>query len=52
MSGSSRRPSEKVVPWGEHRRLHWFGLTQGVVLPGGWWCRAAEIYRADHELDR
>jgi hypothetical protein len=22
-------PLEKVVPWGEHRRLHWFGLTQG-----------------------
>ncbi|MEU4600270.1 DUF5984 family protein [Nocardia sp. NPDC023988] len=25
-------PLEKVVPWGEHRRLHWFGLTQG------WYC--------------
>lgn len=22
-------PLEEVVPWGEHRRLHWFGLTQG-----------------------
>ncbi|MCP2276717.1 DUF5984 family protein [Nocardia amikacinitolerans] len=25
-------PLEEVVPWGEHRRLHWFGLTQG------WYC--------------
>ncbi|MEU1996055.1 DUF5984 family protein [Nocardia gamkensis] len=25
-------PLEKVVPWGEHHRLHWFGLTQG------WYC--------------
>ncbi|MCP2291381.1 DUF5984 family protein [Nocardia amikacinitolerans] len=22
-------PLGEVVPWGEHRRLHWFGLTQG-----------------------
>ncbi|WP_278262665.1 DUF5984 family protein [Nocardia sp. AG03] len=22
-------PVEEVVPWGEQRRLHWFGLTQG-----------------------
>ncbi|WP_327146992.1 DUF5984 family protein [Nocardia sp. NBC_01327] len=22
-------PIDEVVPWGEHRTLHWFGLTQG-----------------------
>ncbi|QIS24415.1 hypothetical protein F6W96_24190 [Nocardia terpenica] len=22
-------PLDEVVPWGEHRRLHWYGLTQG-----------------------